>query len=253
MKKIIAIMVVVMAAAGAYAQSPTSPGMLEIASKTSPIFPGNGLSNSYANTIEVTGRAEKEVVPNEIYLSIVIDEAALKQKQSVEQLESEMIKKLKSLGINTDEDLKIGNMSSGYMDYFFKKNAARTSATYQLKVGSVQTLGKVFQSLEGLGISNMNISKLSHTDMDQFQNELRVEALKNAQQIAGELAKAVGQSAGRAVQITDYNNDLIMPVMMARDGMFMAKASGAENGYETPLEFKNIKLTYSVQAKFALQ
>lgn len=225
-----------------------------IAATTLTVSAQSANETEYANTIEVTGRAEKEVVPNEIYLSIVIDEAALKQKQSVEQLESEMIKKLKALGINTDEDLKIGNMSSGYMDYFFKKNTARTSATYQLKVGGVQLLGRVFQSLEALGISNINIIKLSHTDLKQFQNELRVEALKNAQQVAQELAKAVGQKAGRAVQITDYNNDIYLPGPMVRnEGMFMAKASGADTSYDTPLEFKDIKLTYSVQAKFALQ
>lgn len=207
----------------------------------------------YSNTIEVTGRAQKEIVPNEIYIRIVIDETALKQKQSVEKMEADMIKSLKSLGINTDENLKIGNMSSEYKDYFLKKNTARTSATYELKVDGVQQLGRVYQTLESLGISNLNIVKLSHSDLKEYQNEMRIEALKNAQEVAQTLASAVGQKAGRAVEITDYNNDIYVPGPMPRANMYMAKAAGANEPYDTELEFKNIKLTYTVQAKFALQ
>lgn len=208
---------------------------------------------TYENTIDVTGRSQMEVVPNEIYVRIVIDEPALKQKQTVEKMETDMIAALKKLGINTDKDLKIGNMSSGYQDYFLKKNEARTTATYELKVADVQLLGKVYQRLESLGISNINIVRLSHSNIREFQNQMRVEALKNAQQIAQILAGAVNQKAGRAVQITDYNNDMYVPAPRA-EVMYMSKAAGANDSlYDTELEFKNIKLTYSVQAKFALE
>ncbi len=207
----------------------------------------------YENTVEVTGRAQKEVVPDEIYIRIVIDETALKQKQTVEALETDMIKKLKSLDIDTDKNLKIGNMSSAYKDYFLKKNTARTSATYELKVDGIQLLGRVYQALESLGISNMGISKLDHSKMKEFQNEMRVEALKDAQKVAQTLAGALGQKAGRAVQIIDYNNEMYVPApAMRSDMMYMSKAAGANEYYDTELGFKEIKLTYTVQAKFAL-
>ena len=258
MKKIIALLAAAMVTAGAYAQDENivPNNMIEMARKVSPIFPGNGTSNSYENAIEVTGRAEKEVVPNEIYVRIVIDEGSLKQKETVEDLERDMIKKLKSLGIDTDTDLKIGNMSSQYKDYFLKKNTARTSAMYELKVGDIETLGKVYQTLESLGISNLSITKLSHSDLKKFQNELRIEALLNAKSVAETLAEAIGQKAGRAVQIIDYNNDIYIATPSARGDMIMlskASAANEEALYDTPLEFKNIKLTYSIQAKFALE
>lgn len=207
----------------------------------------------YSNIIEVTGRAQKEIVPNEIYIRIVIDETALKQNESVEEMESDMIKSLKSLGIDTDENLKIGNMSSEYKDYFLKKNTARTSATYELKVDGIQQLGHVYQALESLGISNLSIVKLSHSDLKEYQNEMRIEAIKNAQEVAQALAEAIGQKAGRAVEITDYNNDIYVPGPMPRADMYMAKAAGANASYETELEFRSIKLTYTVEAKFELQ
>lgn len=209
----------------------------------------------YENTIEVTGRAQKEVTPDEIYIRIVIDETALKQKQSIEKMESDMIKKLKSLGIDTDKNLKIGNMSSSYKDYFLNKNAARTSATYDLMVSDIVTLGRVYQGLESLGISNMNITKLSHSKIEQIQDSLRTEALLDAQKVAKTLAKTIGQTAGRAVQIIDYNNDIYVPAPQARGEMMFATKAVADNGamYDTELEFKDIKLSYNLQAKFELR
>ena len=67
MKKIIALMAAATIAVGAYAQGGNDNDMLEMARKISPIFPGNGTSNSYENTIEVTGRAQKEIVPDDIH------------------------------------------------------------------------------------------------------------------------------------------------------------------------------------------
>jgi uncharacterized protein YggE len=219
-----------------------------------PIFPGTGTSHSYENTIVVTGKAEKEVVPDEFFIRIVINESQLKQRQTVEQLETEMIRNLKSLGVDTDKNLKIGNMSSAYKDYLFNRNTPRTSATYELKVDGIALLGKVYQSLGSLGISNMNITRLGHSKLKEFQNELRIEAMKNAKEIASALAEAVGQSAGKAVLITDYNNDLYMPAPSARGEVMMMRGyTDTAALYETELEFREIKLSYSVSVKFALE
>jgi uncharacterized protein YggE len=51
------------------------------------------------NYIEVNGYAEKKVIPNEIYLKIVLNEKDLKNKQ-LPEIEKSMIDKLKSIGID---------------------------------------------------------------------------------------------------------------------------------------------------------
>lgn len=218
-----------------------------------PIMAGNGTSYVYENFIQVTGKAEKLVVPDEIYVRIEINESEMKLKKSVETMEQDMIKMLRSLGIDTDKDLKIDNMSSNFKDYFLKKGQARTSAAYQLKVGSAAQLGQVYQGMESVGISNISITKLSHSRIKEFQREVRIEAIKDAKQIATELTGAIGQKIGRAVNIIDYNNDFYIPAPQARGDVMYAKAAGGANGfYETELDFNEIKLTYSVTVKFAL-
>lgn len=217
-----------------------------------PVTAGINESYSYENCVQVTGKAEREVAPDEIYVSIVINEKDLKLKNTVEQMEKEMIRMLRSLDIDVDKDLKIDNMASGYQNYFLKKGTPRTSASYQLKLNSAAQMGMVFQGLESIGISNMSVTKLSNSRIKEIQSQMRVEAVTNARQIAQELAEALGQKIGRAVYIMDYNNDFYFPVARS-ENMLMAKAAGAADGmYETPVEFKDIKLTYNVTVKFAL-
>ena len=60
-----------------------------------------GMGSAYAQDfskspfIEVTGKAEKYVAPDEISLSIVINEKDYAKKQSLESLEKEMLAALK--------------------------------------------------------------------------------------------------------------------------------------------------------------
>ena len=241
MKKIILAAVAAMFSVGAMAQGGDA------------VAAASGRSYSYENFIQVTGKAEKMVVPDEIYVRIVINESEMKLKKNVEEMEQDMIRSLRSLGVDTEKDLKIDNMSSNFKDYFLKKGQARTSAAYQLKVNSAAMLGKVYQAMESVGISNLTITKLSHSKIKDFQKEVRIEAIRDAREVATELTGAIGQKIGRAVNIIDYNNDFYIPAPQARSDMMYAKAAGgAENFYETELDFNEIKLSYSVTVKFAL-
>jgi uncharacterized protein YggE len=211
-------------------------------------------TSPYENYIQVTGYAEREIVPDEIYVDITVSEENMKSKESLEKKERDMIAKLKSIGVDTDKDLKIADMASNYKDYLFSKNNPKTSAKYQLKVGSSVMLGKVYQVMEQIGISDMNISKVSHSKINQFRAEIRKEAMTNAKQVASELAEAVGQKAGRAILITDYNRVASNDYAMVSDVVMLRSSKAATDApYETSLSFRNITINYSVSVKFALE
>ena len=70
------------------------------------------------------------------------------------------------------------------------------------------------------------------------------------------LAGAVGQSIGKCFYVYDSNNDVIPAyynngIMMRSMKMMDTAAEGAAE--EESLDFKTIKLQYSVQAKFVLE
>ena len=189
--------------------------------------------------------------PTNFYLQIVINERDSKGKVSVESQQRDMIAVLKRLGVNVEKQLKVANLSSE----FFKKNTSVATAKYQLQLGSSAEVGKVWQALDGLGISNVSILKVSHSQLERYKSEVRVEAMRNAKQNAATLAEAIGQTIGKCFYVYDSNND-VMPVfynnmaVMRSAKAFDAAEAAAE---EEPLDFKTIKLQYSVQAKFVLE
>ena len=209
------------------------------------------MQEAYPSYIQTNGRAEMEITPDEFYLQIVINERDSKGKISVESQQREMIAALKKLGVDVDKQLKVANLSSE----FFKKNTSVASAKYQLQLGSSAEVGQVWQALSDLGISNVSILKVSHSEIGRYKEQVRIEAVRNARQNAETLAEAIGQRVGKCFYIYDSNSD-VLPVMYD-NAMLMrsAKAYGtAETAVEEePLEFKTIRLEYNVQTKFVLE
>ena len=56
------------------------------------------VGEAFPSYIQVNGRAEKEIAPDEFYLSVVIDERDSKGKLSVESQQRDMIAALRRLG-----------------------------------------------------------------------------------------------------------------------------------------------------------
>ncbi|MCX6307918.1 MAG: SIMPL domain-containing protein, partial [Bacteroidia bacterium] len=82
--------------------------------------------------IEVIGKAEMEVIPDRIYMSIAINEKDSKGKIVLTQSEMDMISKLNGLGIDTKRDLSVKDMSSNFKKYWVKSSEIMTSKQYQL-------------------------------------------------------------------------------------------------------------------------
>lgn len=74
------------------------------------------------NYVEVTTKADREVVPDKIYLSVTISEKENKGKISVEKQEKEMIKKLKDAGIDVEKNLSVSDMTGFYQKYILRKD-----------------------------------------------------------------------------------------------------------------------------------
>lgn len=209
------------------------------------------MQEAFPSYIQVYGRAEKEITPDEFYLQIIINERDSKGKISVESQQRDMIAALKKLDVDVDRQLKVANLSSE----FFKKKSSVATAKYQLQLGSSAEVARVWQALDELGISNVSILKVSHSKIDQYKEEVRVEAIRNAQRNAATLAEAIGQKVGRCFYIYDSNSNVLPAVYDNAVLMRSAKASGTVEmqAEEDPLEFKTLRLEYGVQAKFVLE
>ena len=150
-----------------------------------------------------------------------------------------------------EKQLKVANLSSE----FFKKKTSVATAKYQLQLGTSAEVARAWQALDNLGISDVSILKVSHSKIDEYKEQVRVEAIRNARANAATLAEAIGQTVGKCFYIYDSNSN-VMPVMYDNAVLMRsAKAYGAAEATveEEPLEFKTIRLEYNVQAKFVLE
>ncbi|MBO7270103.1 MAG: SIMPL domain-containing protein, partial [Bacteroidales bacterium] len=130
-------------------------GMLLISS----MFAQNVSAQNIENTpyIEVVGRAEKDILPDEIYLSISIKESDYGKESSLTAKEKQVIKSLENLGIDIKEQLRVKDLGSNFKKYILRKNEVILSKEYELKTSSAKQAAQVMIALESIGVSKVNI------------------------------------------------------------------------------------------------
>ena len=204
--------------------------------------------------IEVSGQSDTLVLPNKIWINVLLMEKDTKGKKSVEDLEKEMILKLQEIGINTDKNVSVKDMSSNYKIYLLRQNDVFKSKTYSVLVTNAQTASKVFLGLEKIGISNVQIEKIENDQQKNIRLLLNEKAILRAKQIAESLTKPLSQKVGNAIQINnfeDISNQLmgnIAGIAVRARGSFYSEAPSEPN-----IEFEKIKIVSNVQVRFLLE
>ena len=202
--------------------------------------------------VEVAGYAERNVTPDTFYLSIVIAEKDSKGKISVETQQREMIAALRGMGVDTDRQLTMVDMSGEY----FKKSNTLMTAQYRLKLTSAADVRKAYSLLGDIGISSVTMRSVSYSKIADVRNEVRIESIKNARAKADQLAEAVGQRAGDCIRINDYSRDMTEEAVATYNTRAMKMAANADAGFDMDedesLEFKPIRVMGNVNARFVL-
>ena len=200
-------------------------------------------------TVSVNGSSQVKVLPDEIYISIKLDESDTKGKVTLEEQRRSMFAALKKAGVDAEKQLSVVDMNSS----FYRRRGALAVTQYELKVATAEQVGKVFEALEKAGIPNVNVTRTAYSKMEELRSEARKAAIINAQQRARELAEAVGQSIGACYEINDYTTTT-QPVVYRSKMMLANSASldAATEEAEPNVEFEQIVVSYNVSAKFLL-
>ena len=205
--------------------------------------------------IEVTGQADTLVLPNKIWINVLLTEKDSKGKKSVEDLEKEMILKLKEIGINTEKNLSLNDMSSNYKFYLLKQSDILKSKSYSVLVADAQTASKVFIGLEKIGLSNVQIDRVENDQQKNIRLLINAKAILRAKQVAESFSKPLNQKVGNAIQINNFED--ISNQFTGNLAEITVKARGSfysESPVDEPnIEFQKIKIVSSVQVRFLLE
>ncbi len=207
------------------------------------------------NYIEVTGKAEMEVVPDRIYIKVLLSESDSKNRVSVPELEEKLIKKLKKIGIDLEKDVFIKDMASNIKFHMLAKNKIYLSKEYQVIAKDGKTVAEIFLGLEEVGISNVSIEKVENSKIEEYRKEVKINAIKAAKEKAIFLANAIKQEAGRAIFIGE--NNFGNPTFESNNIRIRgASTLLGRKSIDEPLqnfEFEKIKLESTIMCRFVLK
>lgn len=214
--------------------------------------PKNFIDQPY---IEVTGKAETEIIPNEIYLKIILNENDSKGKVSIETQEQQLLSVLKTLGVDIEDHLSVEDFDGYYKRRFLSDNDLMKIKVYELLVCDGKTLNAVYYQLDKIDVSNISIARVSHSDIVNLRRETKLKALKEAKEKALEYAMAIDQSIGNALFIQESNNN-DLPSNALHGANILTTGYGREKIREAQfpsLQISKIIISETVLAKFILK
>lgn len=220
-------------------------------------FAQSTVVNPFPKTITVNGSAEMEVVPDEIYVLIDLQEYEKKGsgKINLEKIKADFLNSCRSIGL-ADSVITIaaydGDMGNPWIKKKKKKEELLASITYQVKFANSKKMDELVEKLDDEATRNFRIARTSHSKIQQFRKQLKIEAIKAAKEKAGYLAAAIDEQVGAAVTITEPGDMIVSPYenRLAQFNVAMDAAEGAGNA---SMDFKKLKLHFEINVVFALK
>jgi uncharacterized protein len=208
--------------------------------------------------IGVTGTAELEIVPDELYFTISLkeyfkDEKNQKDKVALETLEKQLIEAVKSAGL-PKENLSISGVT-GYREWTGKKKPQHFLAgkQFQLKLSNANNINDLMAKVDDRGVEYVNMSRVEHSKKEEFRRQVKVNALKAAKEKAGYLLESIGEKLGEVLEIHEVEEGNVYPMYkQAQYNVRMMAADAAPEGGEG-LDYQKIKYSYRMNATFRIK
>lgn len=209
-------------------------------------------TSSTVRKIEVMGSAEREVVPDEIYLNIALREYLKdgKARVKIDVLEKELYNTLLKNGVSKD-DVHIEDIY-GYNWQWGKKKTEEFFARkrYRIKLNNINKINDILTNLDQKGTESVNIGEVTHSKIEEYKLELKANALLAARQKANYLLKAIDEETGRVLEIQEMHEGFVQPIYETR---MMDMASSSEDVAQPQIEFKKLKLKYEIKGVFEIK
>lgn len=205
--------------------------------------------------IEVIGTAEKEIVPDKIFIKIILTNKMIdKQPYTIETQEDKLKEALQKNKIDTKQ-LSLSDMNTEIIKYKRKDSQTETKKEMTLLVNTAEQVAFVFKELNALNIKEAMITKLDHSRIDSIRKEVRIAAIKAAKEKAEYLTAAIGETLGKALDIHEQNLNYIDNLKLGiNQGLFYSNST-VTGDLETPndISFEKITITFSYYIKYALK
>ncbi len=226
----------------------------------------NTSPNPYPKTITVTGSASMDIIPDEIYVNVVLQEYQKKSesKKDIETIKSQFLDNCRQAGI-PDSSISIVAFTGAGNYYIWRKrkrdNDLQSSITYQVKFKSSTLMDALVDKLDDEATQSFQVVRTSHSRMSEFRRQLKIKAVQAAKEKGIYLTDAIGEKLGEAITINepqDPNTDLVSRrdnynIPVSQSNVAFSEFDKSFSGKSTEIDFRRITLRYEVEIVFALK
>ncbi|MGX5818438.1 SIMPL domain-containing protein [Chitinophaga lutea] len=210
--------------------------------------------------IEVTGSAEMEITPDEITVNITLREYMKNKtsKVSITTLEAQLQKAVEAAGISK-ENFTISNVFGYNPDQWWKKKKNdpdfMARKQYSLKVNRLDKINGIMAAVDDEGIESVNVASYTHSKMEEYRKQVKMNALKAAKDKAEYLLSAIDEKIAGVIEVQEFNTDQYSDVrpVMANARMYKGEAADAAGVPDSDIDFKKIKVRAEVRAVFGIK
>ena len=202
--------------------------------------------------IEVNGSAEMEIVPDEIYIQVTLQERYNgKEKITMEKQDALFISGMQSLNIDT-KDISLADARSDFSSYKWKKEDALARKSYVVLVHDAALVSKVYSKLVEIDAEDAYILKTSHSKIEEYRKQVKINAMMATKDKAGYLLSSIGEEVGSPILIQERET-YDSPYTISQRSLSSNVAFEAYNLNASDIGFKKIKLRYEIFAQFEIK
>ena len=199
-------------------------------------------------SISVMGTGTVNVVPDKVLINSRIEhtgKTAAEVKRRNDLVVDRVLKYLKSQGVPSK------NIQTEYLrlnkevNYQSRDTMYSANQAISIQLNNLKDYEKIIQGLLNSGLNRIDGVEFQTSKKEALQSEARKKAVLNAKMKAEEYASALGQSAGKAIHISEVQTNNYQPVYR----MMEMKADSAEQQTIAPGE---MEIAVKVNVEFLL-
>ncbi len=218
--------------------------------------------------ITVTGMAELEIVPDEIYMNVTLREFTRdKKKYSIEELENALLNFVEKTTSTLRTDVKMDNVTAQVIAMKRKEKDAVIEKTYEVKYKNTEQAQLLMLAQDSLHLNSVYIKRYWHSKMEEYKQQVRVSAVTNSKEKATYMLAALGQKPGKILTMYEVHPNVTVDngLQAYQQNRYLSDISGKSSGWDYQRQYdggfqlvgddpvkKTIKLNYQVQATFEI-
>lgn len=229
------------------------------------IFGQQITNNNNSRSIEVLGYAEEEVVPDEIYVRLVLKEYFEGRiRITMKEQEETLIKAIQSMGYEL-ENIRMTNSKSSYTKILWQSKEAISINTYVLKLSTAEEVKILVEKVKDMSVFSFEILSRTSSQLEKIKENVRAKAIQNAIDKADNMLKVLGETRGKVIIITEspYPVATAIPTSVyyskqdlgRQPGRSISSVYDSNSSYnmDKVVEFDPITVTASIYVKFEIK